>query len=810
MKISYNWLKNYIDTTLSADKVAVMLTDCGLEVESTEKFQSLKGGLEGLIIAEVKSKEKHPDADRLSITTVDVGIENPLHIVCGAPNVEVGQKVVVAMVGAVLYPTKGESFEIKKSKIRGQLSEGMICAEDEIGLGNSHEGIMILDANAKIGTPAAEYFKIENDFVFEIGLTPNRVDAASHIGVARDLAAVINQADGKLKVKMPSIENFKTATTFPKPNVEIIDSLDCPRYSGILISDVKVGASPKWLKNKLVSIGLKSINNVVDITNFVLYELGQPLHAFDADKIKDKKIIVKKAKEDENFTTLDGVQRKLSANDLMICDTEKSLCIAGVLGGLDSGINEQTKNIFLESAYFNPMTIRKTAKRHGIKTDASFRFERGTDPNVTVYALKRAALLIQEIADGKISSAIFDNYPKPMDDFKIELNLETLYKIIGKKIERDHVKNILQSLEIKIISENENSFQLAVSPYKVDVQREIDVIEEVLRIYGYNQIESPTAFRSSLSFTNGVDNEQIQNTISDLLTNNGFFEIMSNSLTKAAYYEKNNFKSEETILLENPLSADLNAMRQTLLYSGLETIVYNQNRKNSDVRFYEFGKVYRKKESNSNHFKEEKKLALFISGQKNSESWNVKNETSTFYQLKGFVNAVLDKLGIPYEMASNESNIYSEEIFSYKNKQQTLVEFGKISKSILKEMDINQAVFYADFNWDVLVKLGQSQKIIFSEISKFPSVRRDLALLLDKKIKFSEVEKLAYQTEKEILKNVHLFDVYEGEKIGNEKKSYAISFILQNENATLTDKQIEKTMEKLTATFVEKLGAVLR
>ncbi|MEO6883450.1 MAG: phenylalanine--tRNA ligase subunit beta, partial [Bacteroidia bacterium] len=711
-------------------------------------------------------------------------------------------------------------------KIRGQLSEGMICAEDEIGLGASHAGIMILDADSKIGMPAADYFKIENDVVFEIGLTPNRVDAASHIGVARDLAAVINQAEGKLKIKFPSVNDFKIENSFPKPNVEISDVLACPRYSGISISDVKVSESPKWLKNKLAAIGLKSINNIVDVTNFVLYETGQPLHAFDADKIKGEKIIVKKATEGENFTTLDNIQRKLSANDLMICDIEKPLCIAGVFGGLDSGINEHSKNIFLESAYFNPMTIRKTAKRHGIKTDASFRFERGTDPNATVCALKRAALLIQEIAGGKIPSQIFDNYPTKINDFEITFHFDTCDKLIGKKIPHAHIKNILQSLDIKIISETESDLKLSVPAYKVDVQREVDVIEEVLRIYGYNQIEAPTAFRSSLSFTNGVDNEQLQNTISDLLSSNGFLEIMSTSLTKASYYEKNNFNPAETILLENPLSSDLNVMRQSLLFSGLEAIAYNQNRQNTDILFYEFGKIYKKNESDSFPFTEEKRVALFIAGKKNKEYWktnaillnsqtgsrqNAKNEFVDFYQLKGIVNAVFEKLNIAFETSINdEKNIFVEAL-CYKNKKQELVIFGELNRNLApKEIGIHQRVFYAEFNWDAIVKLAQNQKINFSEISKFPSVRRDLALLLDKKINFSEIEKLAYQTEKEILKKVDLFDVYEGEKIGKEKKSYAVSFILQNENATLTDKQIEKTMEKLSSAFTEKLGAVLR
>jgi len=847
MKLSYHWLKNYIDTDLRHTEIAVLLTDCGLEVEHIEKFETIKGGLEGLVIGEVKSKTKHPDADKLSLTTVDVGAENVLNIVCGAPNVDVGQKVVVATIGATLYPTppdlpkreeiveeknnikssqtplplgEGKGGEvIKKSKIRGQLSEGMICAEDEIGLGNSHEGIMVLAADAVVGMSAAEYFKIENDYIFEIGLTPNRADAASHIGVARDLVAVINS-----KLKLPTLIPFSLGRSGGAIEVIVEDTTACPRYSGISISGVAIKSSPDWLKNRLKSIGLKPINNVVDITNFVLHEQGQPLHVFDADKIKGNKVIVRKLAEGTKFKTLDGVERALVADDLMICNAEEGMCIAGVFGGIGSGVSDTTKNIFLESAYFNSVSIRKTSKHHDLKTDASFRYERGTDPNITVYALKRAAMLITEIAGGEISSEIIDVYPNPIADFKVEFNYKNCERLIGKFIEKGIIKNILTSLEIKIISENADGLRLSVPPFKVDVTREVDVIEEIMRIYGYNNVEPSVAVHSSLSFAVKPDREKIQNTISDLLSNNGFNEIMTNSLTNSKF---------ATLLggqvgLLNPLSNDLSVMRQTLLYSGLEAISYNQNRKNNDLKFYEFGKTYNRemrdgkwemrnenKERNSqlstpNSFKETNHLSLFLTGRKNQEQWNTSNENINFYSLKSFIENILERLSIKdFSITETSDTIFSYAL-SFQKKNKKIVDFGLINKSVLKQLDISQEVFYADFNWDVILELLTNKNAQFKELARFPEVRRDFALLIDKQIKYEEIEKLAYQTERNILKKVNLFDVYEGDKLEEGKKSYAVSFTLQDDAKTLTDSQIDKTMERLQKSFEEKLGAKLR
>lgn len=816
MKISYNWLKQYSNTQKSAEEIAVLLTDCGLEVESIEAFQSVKGGLQGLVIGEVISCEKHPDADKLSITTVTVGTQELLNIVCGAPNVAVGQKVVVATVGAKLFPTEGEPFEIKKSKIRGAVSEGMICAEDEIGLGQSHEGIMVLDAAVKVGTPAADYFNVENDFVFEIGLTPNRADAASHIGVARDLHALesLNTLGFVSTFSLPSVDDFKIDISLPPIQVSVEDIQACPRYSGISMSNIKVADSPEWLKNKLKSIGLRPINNVVDCTNYVLHETGQPLHAFDADKIAGHKIVVKKTAAKTKFTTLDGIERELSNEDLMICDETQPLCIAGVFGGLTSGVSQSTSSIFIESAYFNSVSIRKSAKRHGLKTDASFRFERGTDPNITVYALKRVALLLKEVAGGSITSEIFDFYPQAIEDFKFSFSYTNCAKIIGKTISKTIIKSIITSLGIRIENENEESLQLAVPPYKVDVQREIDVIEEVLRIYGYNQIEIPSQVNSSLSFVQKPDREKIQNTVADTLSASGFAEMMSLSLSPSAHVLNSNFYSpEQNVSMLNPLSSDLDVMRQTLLYSGLEAIAYNQNRKRPDVKFYEFGKSYRqtiKAETGEKFYSEKNHLALFLSGKNSSESWTDKAEAIRFFDLKSCVNKVLHRIGITHFKENYFTNTLFSAGLTYEVKQKKLVEFGLISKAVLKKMDLKSDVFYADFDWDALVKLAGNNSIQFSELPKFPEVRRDLALLLNKDIAYSQVQELAFQTEKKLLKEVNLFDVYEGEKLAADKKSYAVSFLLQDEQATLNEKQIEKIMEKLIANYQEKLGAVIR
>lgn len=814
MKIAYSWLKQYVDTDLTPEKTGQLLTDCGLEVESIERFDAVKGGLKGMVIGEVKTRDKHPDADRLSITTVDIGTGTLLHIVCGAPNVAAGQKVVVATVGATLYPANGEPFEIKKSKIRGQLSEGMICAEDEIGLGTSHEGIMILRQDAVVGIPAAEYFGLTPDAVFEIGLTPNRADAASHVGVARDLAACMNYKRGKEGgIRLPDVSRFQIDTHQNAITVAVDDAFACPRYSGITIRNIKVGESPEWLKNRLKSIGVRSINSIVDITNFVLHELGQPLHAFDADKIGDQKVIVKKLKEGSKFITLDGVERSLSAEDLMICNgKDEPMCIAGVFGGIHSGITMETTSVFIESAYFDATSIRRTARRHGLKTDASFRYERGADPNITVYALKRAALLIKEIAGGEITSDIIDIYPKKIENFKVAFSLRSCDQLIGKHIEAEVIKNILNALEIEILEEGKDALLLSVPPFKVDVQREQDIVEEVLRIYGYNNIEIPSTLNSSLTYGEKPDRTKIQEAIAQLLSNNGFSEIIGLSLTKAEYAEKlKSLDAAQSVMVLNPLSTDLNAMRQTLLFGGLEAIAYNQNRKKTDLKLYEFGKTYLSlKKEEGVQYLETKRLCVFVTGNKKLESWNAKPQSVDFYTIKGCVMAILERLNIP--VITKE---YTGDLFSYGmqlnwNKKK-LVEFGSIAKSILKQMDIKQEVYYADFNWDLVQEAVITGKLLmYKEVPKFPEVRRDLALLIDKAVQFEQLQQLAYQTEKGFLKEVNLFDVYEGDKLPAGKKSYALSFILQDENATLTDKQIEKIMEKLMKAYQEKAGAEIR
>ena len=826
MKISYNWLKEYVQTDLSVEQVGILLTDCGLEVESIEKFETVKGGLVGMVIGEVKTKEKHPDADRLNITTVDIGTGTLLNIVCGAANVEAGQKVVVATIGAMLYHTTGEPFEIKKSKIRGAVSEGMICAEDEIGLGDSHAGIMVLEPSAKIGTPANEYFKLDEDYTLEIGLTPNRADATSHVGVARDLVAVMNcvsamqgsESPDLKSLLLPNVNSFAVDTNDSKIEVVVEDSIACPRYSGLSINNIKVGDSPDWLKNRLKAIGIRSINNIVDTTNYVLHELGQPMHAFDADKIQGGlpagqagKVIVKKLVDKTKFKTLDEVERELSSEDLMICDANGGMCIAGVFGGIESGVTAETKNIFLESAYFNSTSVRKSSKRHGLKTDASFRYERGADPNITVFALKRAAMLIKEIAGGEISSDVIDIYPKKIENFKVPFSFEKCDQLIGKHIDLEIIKNIITSLGIEIEHEGHDALLLSVPPFKVDVTREQDVIEEVLRIYGYNNIEIPTVLNSSLSFAEKPDKEKIQNVVSELLTNNGFSEMMCLSLTKGEYAGKLKSLSEDrSVAMMNPLSSDLNVLRQTLLFSGLETIAYNQNRKNADLKLYEFGKTYIAIKGETTKYIESKHLSLFITGRKQEESWNGKSEQVNLYTLKGFVTAVLGRLGITdVKLAELNNDVYSQSATVNWNKK-SLVEFGAVSKSVLKSMDIKQEVFYADFNWDLIIEAVKKTHVMYTEVPKFPEVRRDLALLIDKAIQFEQLEQLAFQSEKNILKNVNLFDVYEGDKLPAGKKSYALSFILQDEAATLTDKQIEKIMEKLMKTYQEKVGAEIR
>jgi phenylalanyl-tRNA synthetase beta chain len=812
MKISYNWLKEYCHTELNPEQIAELLTDCGLEVESIEKFETIKGGLNGLVVGLVKSKIAHPNADRLSITRVDIGETEDLQIVCGAPNVAEGQKVIVAKVGSILFPTEGGSFEIKKAKIRGELSEGMICAEDEIGLGDSHEGVMVLNENASVGMLAKKHLDIQDDFIFEIGLTPNRGDAASHMGVARDLTAVLNcMSEGSAKLKFPEIDSFSIDSQSLKIDVHIEDAMACPRYSGITISGIHVKESPVWLQNKLRSIGLKPINNIVDITNFVMQECGQPLHAFDAGKITGNKIIIKKSIAETKFITLDGIERSMRPDDLMICNSTEAMAIAGVFGGLKSGINTETKNIFIESAYFNPQGIRRTSKHHGLKTDASFRYERGADPEITVFALKRAACLIKEIAGGNISSEIIDMYPEKINWKSVNFTQLYMERISGFKISDEKLKSILTSLQIKIVSENADGFTLSIPPFKSDVEREADIAEEVLRIYGLNHIPMPYGMKTLSPSSSKPDLEFARQQLSDCLSSIGFFEIMNNSIGKPEADLHTGMNPEHSVKILNPLSSELGGLRQHMLPAGLETINYNNNRKRTDIRMYEFGKTYHRYPSG---YHEKNHLAIFMMGNKMPESWANKTEEINFYTLKTTVIKLIEKTGIPakelkFVFAKKEQGLYSEGAgIHYQHHH--LADFGKLRKPLLKKFDINSDTFFADLNWEVLVNLAAERKISYREVPKQPSVRRDLALLLDKKVHYTEIENLAYQTERHLLKEVNLFDVYEGESLGTEKKSYALSFTLQDEEKTLTDSEIEKVMNKLQSAFEKNLGAMLR
>jgi phenylalanyl-tRNA synthetase beta chain len=808
MKISYNWLKQFIKVDWDAEKTAELLTDLGLEIEGIERYESVKGGLEGIVVGEVLTCEQHPNADRLKVTTVNIGGDAPLQIVCGAPNVAKGQKVPVATIGATLYTAEGEAWKIKKGKIRGEESHGMICAENELGLGESHDGIMILDADLKVGTAAAEIFDIENDDVFEIGLTPNRADAMSHHGVARDLKAGLIQKEVALELITPSVSAFHVDARSLKVDVEVKDKEKCPRYCGVTISGVKVEASPSWLQHRLKSIGLSPINNIVDITNYVLHELGQPLHAFDANKISGNKIEVKTCKAGTKFTTLDEGVRELHKDDLMICDAKKPLCIAGVFGGIDSGVTEGTTNIFLESAYFNPVTVRKTAKRHGLNTDASFRFERGIDPNITEYALKRAALLITEIAGGEITSDVSDAYPNKIEDFQVRLSFDNAKKLIGEEIPRETIKSILTSLDIKVNNVTEAGLGLTVPAYRNDVQREADIIEEILRVYGYNNVGTTEKLNASISNSSRFEDYKLQNVIGNQLAAQGFFEIMANSLTTPKYVElSDQLNSDHNVLIINPLSNDLEAMRQSLLFSGLEAVSHNINRKRNDLKLFEFGKTYHQY---SEEREEHKHLSLFVTGNKNEERWNSSATPSDFFYLKGTIETILERLGLNrLKSAPTKSDVVSEGMSLSLGKKK-LVDFGLVKKSILKHFGISQIVLFADFNWDNVLEMAKHNKIKFTAIPKYPEVRRDFALLLDNAVSFDEIYTIAKQTEKQLLKNVNLFDVYEGKKLPAGKKSYAVSFTLQDENKTLTDKQIDKIMSKLQSNFETKLGAELR
>lgn len=818
MKISYNWIKDYLKTDLEPSKVAAILTGIGLEIEGMDEWVSVRGGLEGVVIGEVLTCKKHPDADKLSVTTVDIGTGQPVQIVCGAPNVAAGQKVPVATIGTVLY--KGdESLEIKKSKIRGELSEGMICAEDELGLGSSHEGIMVLNQDTKPGTPAKDYFNVARDVVFEIGLTPNRIDSGSHYGVARDLAAYLNLNENFSETAvLPSLQGFKPDNNDNPYEVIIENTTDCPRYTGITISGITVGESPAWLRNRLKAVGLNPINNVVDITNFVQHETGQPLHAFDADKITGKKVIIKNLPDKSKFITLDNIERSLSSRDLMICNPDEGMCIAGVFGGIKSGVTASTKNIFLESAYFNPVAIRKTSKRHTLKTDASFRFERGADPNMTTWALKRAIMLIKEIAGGKISSEITDIYPTPIKNSVVEVTYTNINRLIGKKIEPPIVKKILLLLDIAIKAENGENLTLEIPSYRVDVKKEADVIEEILRIYGYNNVEISSHVNSTLSYPEKPEREKVVNIISDLLTANGFAEIMCNSLNPSAWYEQNSdFDRDKLVLLANPLSSDLNAMRQSLLYGGLSSVIWNINRQNFDLRFYEFGHCYFFEKSQqplpvAADYTEKEALDLFITGNANKAGWNSKTNPTDFFNIKSAVEMVLSRLGIkPDSLKKGECDkTYYAESLTYQFKNDIVAEAGRISKKFLTQFDINQDVYWGHIEWDIVLKMIKSHAISFHELPKYPSVRRDLALLLDRGIKFSQIREIALQTERNLLHDINLFDVYESDSLGSNKKSYAVSFILRDEMKTLTDKNIDKVMNNLIRAFEKELNAHIR
>lgn len=820
MNISYNWLKEYVNFDLTPDEVAAALTSIGLETGDVEEVQSIKGGLEGLVIGEVLTCEPHPNSDHMHITTVNLGQGDPVQIVCGAANVAAGQKVVVATLGTKLYDGD-ECFTIKKSKLRGVESNGMICAEDEIGIGTSHEGIIVLPEDVVPGTLAKDYYNIKSDYVLEVDITPNRSDACSHYGVARDLYAWLIQNGRQATLKRPSVDAFKVDNHDMNIDIVVENTEACPRYAGVAIKNVTVKESPEWLQNKLRLIGVRPINNIVDITNYILHAYGQPMHCFDADKIKGGKIVVKTCPEGTKFITLDEVERKLSDRDLMICNAEEPMCIAGVFGGLDSGTTETTKDVFLESAYFHPTWVRKTARRHGLSTDSSFRFERGIDPNGTIYALKEAALLVKELAGGEIASEIKDNYPAPIADFPVELSYEYTNALIGKVIPAETIKSIVTSLEMKITGETPEGLSLLVPAYRVDVQRPCDVVEDILRIYGYNNVEIPTSVKSSLSVKGDVDKSvKLQNLVSEQLVGCGFNEIMNNSLTAATYYEGlETYKPENLVQLMNPLSNDLNVMRATLLFGGLESIQHNANRKNADLKFFEFGNCYHFNAEKKNPekvlaaYSEELHLGLWITGKRVSNSWAHPDENTSIYELKAYVLNIFRRLGVNFGglvFGNLTDDIYSVAISVHTRGGKLLATFGVLHKKIQKAFDIDNEVYYADLNWKELMKAIKNNTVAYKEISKFPAVKRDLALLIDKKVQFAEIEKIAYETDKKLLKSVELFDVYEGKNLEAGKKSYAVSFMLQDENATLNDKQIDKVMQKLIANLQNKLDAKLR
>ncbi len=821
MKISYNWLKQYVNCDYPAEKISALLTSTGLEVEDLTPFESVKGSLKGVVVGKVLTCIDHPNSDHLHITTVDCGGEEPLHIVCGAPNVAAGQKVLVATIGTDLW-IHDEHITIKRGKIRGEVSEGMICAEDELQLGESHDGIMVLPDDYEVGKPASFYFPVENDYTFEIGLTANRSDATSHIGSARDLVAALNQREDTTQYHLikPSVEDFRVETHDNDIEVVVEDTAACPRYSGLSISGVKVGPSPDWLKNRLAAVGIRSINNIVDISNYVLMEMGQPMHIFDADKIAGKKVVVKCLPEGTPFVTLDGVERKLNGRNLMICNAEEPMCIAGVFGGLKSGVTESTTNIFLESAYFNPTSIRKTSKYHGLQTDASFRYERGADPNITLYALKRAALLVKALAGGTISSEIKDVQHGDFTPARVDLKFDYLNKVAGKAIDKTQAVNILKSLECAVVECDETHVVVDVPTCKVDVTRPVDLVEEILRIYGYDNIEIPSRVHASVSRAVKPNADQLQQKISDMLVANGFYEIMNNSLTKAAYSEAfEAFDSERNVKILNPLSSDLNVMRQTLLWGGLESIAFNQNRKVTDMKFFEFGNVYfynaqaQGSQDTLAPYSEYFHLDLFLTGNKQAELWNNQPKPLDFFDLKQYVMGILRLLRVDQnQLEVKEGTLkhyeYSLELYLEGKRVAT---FGKLDKKALKHFDIKKDVYHATLCWNTLMSnYGKAPEVHFEPLSKFPSVRRDLAMIFDKSVTFEQVKKVAQAAENKLLQEMSLFDVYEGDKIPEGKKQYAMSFILMSPTATLTDKAIEKAMGRIQGAIEKELNGVLR
>ena len=820
MNISYNWLKRYLATDLPAERIAEVLTDIGLEVEGFEKIETVKGGLAGVVVGEVLTCEDHPDSDHLHVTTVDVGEGEPLRIVCGAANCRAGLKVLCAKIGAVLYPNGGdEEFKIKRSKIRGVESLGMLCAEDELGIGTSHAGIMELPADAPVGMSAREYLHVEDDYLIEIGLTPNRVDAASHIGVARDLAAWLRSRGEAAEVRWPDVSAFAADNHDLEVKIRVENTEACPRYAGVTVTGCKIGPSPEWMQNCLRAAGINPKNNLVDITNFVLFELGQPLHAFDADKIEGREVVVRTCAEGTPFVTLDGVERKLTERDLMICSAERPMCIAGVFGGLDSGISDTTTNVFIESACFNPVWVRKTAKRFGLNTDSSFRFERGVDPNLQVYAAKRAALLMKELAGGTISSDITDLCPQPAADFVFGFSLSRARMLIGKEIPEETIRTILAALDVKVLSEQGDVLTVAVPPYRVDVQREADLVEEILRIYGYNNVEIPARVRSTLSYAPKPDRPKLMNLAADFLTANGFTEIMSNSLTKGSYYDGlTSYPADRCVRILNPLSADLNVMRQTLLFNMMEAVALNINHKNGNLMLYEFGNCYfydaakRTEENRLAAYSEEYRLAVAVTGTTEPQSWNTKPEKASFFTLRAVAEKLLRRFGLDiYALKSEplQSDLFGEGL-SVELNGKPLMQIGTVAPKIRRRMDVKQEVYYLELNFDALVKSTKKQKIAAGELSKYPEVKRDLALLVDRQTTFAQLRETAFATERKLLKSVSLFDVYEGDKLPEGKKSYALSFVLEDKSRTLDDKTIERVMTNLARQFEQRCGATVR